>query len=353
MVRSGWVRNRRRAGSPTMMLPSGSTLTMDGQRVEPYGPGIHFGWPVVASIYATRLFVVPRSIPTVRPMWKTAGAKAPALHKLLLNVGDQIPDVGAAIQQFVEPGHDFFSRRRIRSKRSVPVACCGLQLPVDFDELLLKIVSSGLETYSQGGQVAARFLSFAKLVERFVELENLFEKFRGSLLLFLAFLAFAFDAQEILDAADGISQGAIGVIQFGAALEGKFALHFRGVHKVVGMEFPAQLKELLFKAVHLYPQLFRHLEEGKIVERLRNLLQLAAGGTEMRAHGALMAVPADEGRIRGRWRGTHKMFFKKSPEGTRKVAGGCGCQPLVRLACVLPPPESNQRRRAQAKACAT
>src|SRR5882672_5423239 len=318
MVRSGCVSNRRRAGSPTMMLPSGSTLTMDGQSVEPYGPGIHFGWPVCASRYATRLFVVPRSIPTILPMAKIRRGKSPALQKLLLNVGDQIPDVGAAIQQFVEPRHDFFARCRIGSKRRVPVACCGLQLPVDFDELLLKIVSSGLETYSQGGQVAARFLSFAKLVERFVELENLFEKFRGGLLLFLAFLAFAFDAQEILDAADGISQGAIGVIQFGAALEGKFALHFRGVYEIIGMELPAQLKKFSLEAVHLNPQIFWQFEERKIVERLRNLLQLAATGTEMRAQGALVAVPADEGRIGGCRSSAHKMFFKKSPEGTKK-----------------------------------
>src|SRR5712664_75438 len=155
MVRSGWVRNRGRAGSPTMILPSGSTLTMDGQRVEPYGPGIHFGWPVVASIYATRLFVVPRSIPTVRPMWKTAGAKAPALHKLLLNVGDQIPDVGAAIQQFVEPGHDFLASGGITGQSSVPLTCRGLQLRVDFGELLLEIVPGDLKAGLQRGEIAA------------------------------------------------------------------------------------------------------------------------------------------------------------------------------------------------------
>src|SRR6266404_4669165 len=66
MVRSGCVSKRRRAGSPTMMLPSGSRLTTEGQSVEPFGPGIHFGVLVCESMYATRLFVVPRSIPTVR-----------------------------------------------------------------------------------------------------------------------------------------------------------------------------------------------------------------------------------------------------------------------------------------------
>jgi len=64
----------------------------------------------------------------------------------------------------------------------------------------------------------------------------------------LPFLARTFDAQEILDACNGIAQSTIGVIQLGAALEGKLALHFRRVHKVVGMQLPTQLKKLLFKA---------------------------------------------------------------------------------------------------------
>src|SRR5467141_2841610 len=51
-----------------MMLPSASRLTTEGQSVLPEGPGIHFGSPVFASMYATRLLVVPRSIPTVRPI---------------------------------------------------------------------------------------------------------------------------------------------------------------------------------------------------------------------------------------------------------------------------------------------
>src|SRR5712671_1521703 len=103
MVRSGCVRRRRRAGSPTITLPSGSRLTTEGQSVEPLGPGIHFGAPVCGSIYATRLFVVPRSIPTVRAICKDlAGANEkpqakPELLEFLLDVGHQIPYVGAAI----------------------------------------------------------------------------------------------------------------------------------------------------------------------------------------------------------------------------------------------------------------
>src|SRR5256885_1429979 len=39
--------------------------------------------------------------------------------------------------------------------------------------------------------------------------------------------------------------------------------------------------------------------------------------------------------------------------GKKKVAGGCGCQPLVRLACALPPLDPSQRQRAQTEVCAT
>src|SRR5579859_2315109 len=102
MLRSACVSKRRRAGSPTMTLPSASRLTTDGQSVEPLGPEIHFGAPVCGSMYATRLFVVPRSIPTVRPM-------AAALPNFLLDVGYQVPYVRAAIQQLVQADHYRFA----------------------------------------------------------------------------------------------------------------------------------------------------------------------------------------------------------------------------------------------------
>src|SRR5258708_18863976 len=67
MVRCGWVSNRRRAGSPTIIFPSGSRLTMEGQGVGPCGPTMHFGCFVGGSRYATRLLVVQRWIPTISP----------------------------------------------------------------------------------------------------------------------------------------------------------------------------------------------------------------------------------------------------------------------------------------------
>src|SRR5271167_1171300 len=140
MVRSGCVSRRLRAASPTTMLPSESRLTTDGHNVLPYGPGIHFGWLVCGSRYATRLLVVPRSMPTILPMVKPGEASpsptAPysRSRQFLLHVYNEVPDVRAAIQQFVQPRHDFLERGvvRIRVDRSVPFACCCLELGIDF-----------------------------------------------------------------------------------------------------------------------------------------------------------------------------------------------------------------------------
>src|SRR5256885_4344647 len=105
MLRSGCVRSLLRAASPTTMVPSTSRLTTEGQSVDPYGPGTQTGRPAWLSQQATKLFVVPRSIPTILPMIVTRnpqGAKAPALQKLLFYVGDQIPYIGTTIQELVQ-----------------------------------------------------------------------------------------------------------------------------------------------------------------------------------------------------------------------------------------------------------
>jgi hypothetical protein len=95
------------------------------------------------------------------------------------------------------------------------------------------------------------------------------------------------------------------------------------------MHLPTELQEFLFQAPHFDPQLARHFEKREIVDRSGQLQELAAPRAEVRAERALMAAPANEGRIRGCRGGAHKLFFKNFPEGTKKVAGGCGCQPLV------------------------
>src|SRR6266853_4322963 len=145
MVRSGCVRSLLMAASPTTMVPSASRLTTEGQSVLPYGPGMHFGWPVCGSRYATRLFVVPRSIPTILPMMKTWKGLSPPLQKLLLNVGNQIPDIRAAIQQIVQLRHDFLSRGSFALQGGVPFARGSLKMGIDFAEFLLKTLLGGFE----------------------------------------------------------------------------------------------------------------------------------------------------------------------------------------------------------------
>src|SRR3989338_1451435 len=66
-VLSGRRTSWRRAASPTS-TPSGVNATIDGRSVRPSASGITRGRPAVPSTNATRLLVVPRSIPTMRDM---------------------------------------------------------------------------------------------------------------------------------------------------------------------------------------------------------------------------------------------------------------------------------------------
>src|SRR5260370_33298707 len=99
--------------------------------------------------------------------------------------------------------HDFLARGGFGLQGSIPFACGCLKLRVDFAEFLLEAFFSGFEARFQRGETASRGFCFAKFVERFVELENLFEQLRWSLLFVLAFLARAFDAEQIFDTTDG------------------------------------------------------------------------------------------------------------------------------------------------------
>src|ERR1700682_2259359 len=119
------------------------------------------------------------------------------------------------------------------------------------------------------------------------------------------------------------------------------------------MQLPAELQKFLLKPAHLDPALAGHYDKREVIHGLGQLQELAAARAEVRAECALVAAPANEGRIRECRGGTHKLLFKKSPEGTKKVAGGGGCQPLVRLACAVLPLGTSQRRRPQPEVRAT
>src|ERR1700694_735432 len=84
------------------------------------------------------------------------------------------------------------------------------------------------------------------------------------------------------------------------------------------MQLPAELQKFLLQPAHLDPELAGHFEKREVIHGLGQLQELAAARAEVRAECALVAAPANEGRIRECRGGTHKLLFKKSPEGTKK-----------------------------------
>src|SRR5579864_8012264 len=64
------------------------------------------------------------------------------------------------------------------------------------------------------------------------------------------------------------------------------------------MELPAELQEFLFERVHFDPELAGYSEEREIILAASDLLEFAAAGAEMCALSALVAVPANQRRIR-------------------------------------------------------
>src|SRR5437773_11470303 len=97
-VVSGRRTSWRRARSPTS-TPSAVNDTIDGSRTRPSSSGITRGSPVVSSTYATRLFVVPRSMPMMRDMRLSGeclgeivddGAEVRARGERLLECGQEL-----------------------------------------------------------------------------------------------------------------------------------------------------------------------------------------------------------------------------------------------------------------------
>ncbi|MGB2639437.1 MAG: hypothetical protein WAN32_10855, partial [Candidatus Acidiferrum sp.] len=121
-------------------------------------------------------------------------------------------------------------------------------------------------------------------------------------------------------------------VQLRAALQGKLALKLRGVDKIVGMQLPAQLQEFLLERIHFNPQFARHLKEGEIIGVARQLLELAATLAKMNAECALVAVPANQRRIRRWHRLGHNSISDKfspiRPEAQKKWLAGAAANHL-------------------------
>src|SRR5262245_59330853 len=81
-------------------MPSGVNDTIEGSSTRPCSSGMTRGSPVCSSTYATRLFVVPRSIPMILSM---VGLALPCLVlERLAQIVDHGPEIGAGRQALLE-----------------------------------------------------------------------------------------------------------------------------------------------------------------------------------------------------------------------------------------------------------
>src|SRR5438552_2341726 len=94
IVAAGRRTSSRLAASPTS-TPSRANDTTDGRSTRPSASGITRGSPVVSSTYPTRLFVVPRSMPTIRDIAFLALAEG------IVQVVDDRAEVGSDRERFL------------------------------------------------------------------------------------------------------------------------------------------------------------------------------------------------------------------------------------------------------------
>jgi hypothetical protein len=125
-----------------------------------------------------------------------------------------------------------------------------------------------------------------------------------------AFLARTFNLKQIFNACDRITQDAVGVIYFGAALQRQLTFLLGPVDEIVGVQLPVQLQKLLLDRRSLDSDFAWEVEQGEIVGALPALLQFAASRAKVSAEGPLVATPANQRGIGYRCkRRTHEIFF--------------------------------------------
>src|SRR5215510_9379227 len=199
--RTSW----RRAAAPTS-TPSRANDTIDGRSCCPSRSGMTTGRPVLSSTYATRLLVVPRSMPTMRSTMSVAYSVLLAFEGSR-EIVDHCAEVGPCRQRVLERGE---GGRLAGDGGGVP----GLaQRPGD---LRLGLGHTGFEPRALLGQRGARGVvegAGLGLLECLLELEHLAEQRRRSLGLdgraFLRFPAL-FQADEVLHAGERVAQRAVG-----------------------------------------------------------------------------------------------------------------------------------------------
>src|SRR5712671_6050801 len=134
MVRSGWSISSCRARLPTMISPFGESDTTLGTSLSPSSPLKTSGR--VRFMHATRLLVVPRSIPTTLPI----------LSNSIWNIGlgYKIRYVLPAVQ---EPSN---GRERVAIAGCVPLAKGLLQFGINFAPHAFELSTRGFKLRNIG-----------------------------------------------------------------------------------------------------------------------------------------------------------------------------------------------------------
>jgi hypothetical protein len=112
------------------------------------------------------------------------------------------------------------------------------------------------------------------------------------LLLFLAFLAHAVKAEQVLGAGDRFAQRSVRVIEPRRKVEREMPFVLGGLREAVGMQLPGKRVEALLERAQVQSQLSRQAEKREVVAARRERLDLSAGWAEMRAGCGGGAVPA-------------------------------------------------------------
>src|SRR2546422_797423 len=265
------------------------------------------------------------------------------------HVCGEVADVGAAIQQLVHARHQLFARGVVRPciQRGVPLAKHAIELRIHRSEFLLKILPRGFELAAQRRHlaIAACLPRAAQLIEPFVQFKYLLEQLGRRLLLVLPFLAHAFARQQILNAADGVAQDAVGVVQLGGAVQRKLALVLPGEDEIVRMQLPAQLVKTLLKLGSIETQLACQPEEGEVVAAAGQRLELTAGRTKVLPTGGCPAAPAGGVRGNSGLSGAHACFQIRGIGSTNRGAAISGKNDRIRSSILsIGEPSAGQKK---------
>src|SRR5258706_5278747 len=270
------------------MVPSSAADTTEGRSASLLRSRITTGAPSLTK--ATRLLVVPRSMPTTLDMLTPGGPAPWSRRHLPLDARQQIVDVVA----FKDALAQSFEDRAALDDRGIPV---DENIPAQGQLLELRHVrrplrfdrrARALQTRLPRVIGLARRTQIANLVEFLVEGEHFFEQIGRNLpgRFFGSPGGEAFKLQQVFDTRGRLLQCPVGVVEVRRSLEARAALGHRRVEKEVRMQLTAQAAEPLLEIVRVDGQLARQAEK-------REVIAVAADGEKP---GALRAEVGVDGR---------------------------------------------------------